>query len=159
MSTLYTAEDIVKIAQAPFLSGIAVSMVDLGLVSSIPEMVALSSILADAALKYPDNHIIQLAFSQQAIKEGKFQVEGLKIQPEDVKSGAIVDRAIAAINEAIERLTGKATDHEIAQYKEFVYSAADAVAKAAGSGIFGSGEKVSVSEAAALAKIKASLAI
>lgn len=159
MSTLYTDSELQKIAQAPFLTGVAVSMVDLGLVSSIPEIAALSSVLADAALKYPNNSIVQAAFSEQAIKDGKFQLERLKVQPEEVKSGAIVDRAIDSISEAITALSSKASDQEIIQYKEFIYSAAEAVAKAAGSGLFGSGEKVSATEAAALSKIKSALAI
>ncbi len=159
MSTLYTDAELQKIAQAPFLTGVAVSMVDLGLVSSIPEIAALSSVLADAAFKYPNNSIIQAAFSEQAIKDGKFQLERLKVQPEEVKSGAIVDRAIDSISEAVTALSGKASDQEIVQYKEFIYSAAEAVAKAAGSGLFGSGEKVSATENAALSKIKLALAI
>jgi len=158
MST-YTPEELSKIAEAPFLTGIAVSLVDLGLVSSVTEVAALSTVLATAAEKYPSNTIIQAVFSEQSFKDGTFKPAKLTVKPEEVQSGAVVDRAITSIETALELVKGKATDEEILQYKEFIYSAADKVANAAGSGFFGSGEKVSEKEAIALDKIKAALAI
>jgi hypothetical protein len=48
----------------------------------------------------------------------------------------------------------------VTEFKQFIYACAEAVANAAGSGLFGSGsEKVSTEEAAALAKIKAALSL
>jgi hypothetical protein len=60
---------------------------------------------------------------------------------------------------SVELIESKATPIEIDQYKEFLYTCADAVANAAGSGLFGSGStKVSAKEAA-LAQIKAALMV
>jgi hypothetical protein len=70
-----------------------------------------------------------------------------------------VDTAIAKITEALTLLNAKATADEVQEDKDFLYACCDRVANAAGSGLFGSGNpKVSDTEAAALAKIKAALA-
>ena len=159
MTTNFTAEELSKIGEAPFLTGIAVSLIDLGLVSSVTEVAALSSVLAGAAEKYPNNSIIQPVFSEQSIKDGTFRPEKLSVKPEEVQSGTVVDRAITSINNALELVKGRASESEILEYKQFIYDAADAVAKAAGSGLFGSGEKVSDKEVIALSKIKATLGI
>ncbi|MDX2232396.1 MAG: hypothetical protein NW220_22390 [Leptolyngbyaceae cyanobacterium bins.349] len=150
----FTPEELKTIAQAPVLAGLAVSMVDLGIVSTVPEAAALSKEIAGAAQKYPDNAVIQSVFSEEALKSGTVKLEKPAIKPEDVESGALVEQAIAAINAAIEFVNGKATEAEVSEYKSFVYACAEAVANAAGSGLFGSGVKVSEKEAAALAKFK-----
>jgi queuine/archaeosine tRNA-ribosyltransferase len=82
------------------------------------------------------------------------------VQAEDVKSGVIVTKAIAAVDFALAAIGNKATPEEITEFKQFIYACAQAVASAAGSGLFGSGDpKVSPEEAAALTKIKAALNI
>ena len=155
----YTPQELTVIAEAPFLAGLVVSLVDLGIVSTVTEAVALSKELAGAAKKYPNNTIIQSVFSEAAIKSGAVKLEKPEIKPEEVQSGVVVDKAIASIDAALSILNGKATPEEISEYKTFIYASADAVANAAGSGLFGSGVKVSNKESTALAKIKAALAI
>lgn len=157
MATNFTPDELKTIIKAPMMTGLAVSMVDLGLVSTVPEAAALSKEMAGAAIKYPNNTVIQSVFSDEAIKSGTVKVDRPEVKPEDVKSGKVVDDAIAAINSALALLNGKASSEEIAEYKGFVYDCAEAVANAAGSGLFGSGEKVSDKEAAALTKLKAVL--
>jgi hypothetical protein len=156
----YTPEELSTIAEAPMMIGMAVAMVDMGIVSTAIEAAAMSKEVAGAAAKYPSNSIIQSVFSDAAIKSGAIKMEKPDIKPEDVQSGAVVDKAITAVNEAVAVVSGQATPEEITEYKQFVYSCADAVANAAGSGLFGSGSpKVSDKEAAALTRIKAALAI
>lgn len=155
--TTFTLDELKAIAQAPVLTGLAVSMVDLGLVSTVPEAAALSKEIAEAATKYLNNSVIQSVFSEEVIRSGKVKLDKPEVKPEDVQSGKIVDDAIAAINSALALLNGKATPEEITEYKGFVYDCAEAVANAAGSGLFGSGAKVSDKEAAALTKFKAAL--
>lgn len=159
MSASYTPEELKTIAQAPMLTGMAIALVDMGIVSTAVEAAAMSKQITGAAEKYPSNTIIQSAFSYEAMKSGVVKMEKPDIRPEDVQSGAVVDQAIAAITAALSLLDGNATAEEIQQYKAFIYTCAEAVANAAGSGLFGSGAKVSASEAAALAKIKTALAI
>ncbi len=159
MAASYTSQELSIIAEAAVLTGLAVSLVDLGLISSLTEAVALSSVLATSAQKYPDNSIIQSVFSETAIRSGAVKLAKPDIKPEEIQSGSVVDRAIAAINTALDTLNGKATPDEIREYKEFIFSAAEAVANAAGSGLFGTGAKVSDKEAVALAKLKTALAV
>jgi hypothetical protein len=156
----YTPQELSIIAKAPMMIGLAVAMVDLGIVSTAFEAAALSKQLAGAAENYPNNSIIQSVFSVEALKSGQIKVEQPDIKPEEIKSGAVVDQALAAANEALSLLEGKATPAEIDEYKQFLYACGEVVANAAGSGAFGLGsEKVSDKEAIALAKIKTALTV
>lgn len=159
MVTSYTPQELTAIAEAPMIAGLAVAMADLGIVSTAIEAAALSKEMAGAAKRYPKNTIIQSVFSEAAIKSGSVKLEKPEIKPEEVQAGRLVDKAIAAIDSALSVLHGKATSEEIQEYKAFIYACADAVANAAGSGLFGSGEKVSDKEATALTKLKSSLAV
>jgi len=153
----FTPEELKAIAQAPMMTGLAVSMVDLGIVSTVPEAAALSKEMAGAAKKFPNNSVIQAVFSDEAVKSGTVKLDKPNVKPEDVESGKLVNDAIAAINSALAVMNGKASPEEIAEYKGFVYACAEAVANAAGSGLFGSGAKVSEKEAAALNQFRAVL--
>lgn len=158
--TTYTAEELSQIATAPMVIGMAVAMVDMGVVSTAIEAAAMSKQVSGAAARYPQNSIIQAVFSDAAIKSGQIKLEKPDIKPEDVQSGAVVDQAIATANQALTLVEGKATPEEVAEFKQFIYACADAVANAAGSGLFGSGNpKVSPTEAAALSKIKIALGL
>jgi hypothetical protein len=132
-------------------------MVDMGLVSIAIEATAMSKQIANAADNYPNNTIIQAAFSQEAFKSGQVKMDKPNITPEDAKSGAVLDQAIEAITAALGVVKTQATAAEVAEYKQFIYDCGEAVAEAAGSGLFGSGTKVSAPEAAALEKLKAAL--
>jgi hypothetical protein len=156
----YTPQELTTIAEAPMMVGMAVAMADMGIVSTAIEAAAMSKEVAGAAKKYPSNSIIQSVFAEEVLKSGSVKMQKPDIKPEDVESGAVVDKAIAAVEAAVSAVAGKATPEEVTEFKQFVYSCGDAVANAAGSGLFGSGgPKVSDKEAAALAKIKAALAI
>lgn len=159
MAENFTLEEAKTIAQAPVMAGLAISMVDVGILSTVPEAAALGKEVAGAATKYASNSVIQAVFSEEALKSGTVKLDKPEIKAEDVEAGVLVDQAIAAINAAVGLLDGKATVAEIQEYKEFILTCAEAVAKAAGSGLFGSGAKVSDKEAAALAKIKAVLGV
>jgi hypothetical protein len=156
----YTSEELSTIAQAPMAIGMAVAVADLGIISSAIEAIALWKEIVGAAKKYPSNSIIQAAFSEVVLTSGQIERKKPDIQPEDVKSGVVVTQAIATVDRAIAVIGTKATSTEITQFKQFVYACAEAVANAAGSGLFGSGNpKVSPEEASALVKIKAGLGI
>ncbi|TVQ46121.1 MAG: hypothetical protein EA365_06460 [Gloeocapsa sp. DLM2.Bin57] len=160
MSNQYTETELKTIANAPMMVGMAISMVDLGIISTAIEAAAMSKQFVTAAKKYPNNSIIQAVFSEENFKSGVIKPEKPQISPEEVKSGALLDKAIAATTEAITVLDGKATPEEITEYKQFIYSCADAVAEAAGTGLFGSGSpKVSPDEAVALSRLKTFLGL
>jgi hypothetical protein len=158
--TEYIQQELDTIAEAPMFIGMAVALVDMGVISTAIEAVALSQQLANVANKYSSNSIIQSVFSEAVLRSGHVKLKKPDIKPEDVQSGAVVDRAIASAKNALAVVEDKATSDEISQYKEFLYACADAVANAAGSGLFGTGSnKVSDKEAVALAKIKAALMV
>ena len=156
----YTPEELNTIAQAPMAIGMAVALTDVGVVSTAIEAVALSKELAGAAKKYPTNSIVQATFSEAVLSSGKIKRSKPDVKAEDIESGAIVINAIATVDRAIATIGTKATPEEITQFKQFIYACAEAVASAAGSGLFGSGDpKISPTEASALTKIKAALSI
>jgi hypothetical protein len=156
----YTSDELSAIASAPMSIGMAVAMADMGIVSTAIEAVALTKEIVGAAKKYPTNSIVQAAFSETALTSNKIERKKMDVKAEDVESGAIVAKAIAAVDVAVAAIGTKATPTEVTEFKQFIYACAEAVANAAGSGLFGSGNpKVSPEEAAALAKIKAALGI
>jgi hypothetical protein len=156
----YTPEEMSTIAEAPMLIGMAIASVDMGIVSTAIEAAAMSKEITGAAKKYPTNSIIQAVFADDVLRSGSVKMQKPDVKPEEVQSGAIVDKAITAVNAAVTIVNSKATPEEVQEYKQFIYSCADAVANAAGSGLFGSGsQKVSDKEAAALTKVRAALSV
>ncbi|MGQ9870480.1 hypothetical protein [Leptodesmis sp.] len=151
----YTADESKTVVQAVMMSGMAVAIADIGIISTAIEMSALARELVGATRNYPNNSIIQSIFSEVALKHNSPGEVPKDITPENAS-----DKAIEAINSAISLLSTKATPEEVNEFKQFVYTSAEAVANAAGSGLFGSGtQKVSDREAATLAKLKAALGI
>jgi hypothetical protein len=161
MTASYTPEELTKIAGAVMISGMAVAMVDAGIISSAIEATALANEVAGAAKKYASNTVIQALFSESAVQELKDNPAAkITVKAEDLRPDTAVDTAITKINDALGLISAKATPEELQEYKEFVYACCDRVANAAGSGLFGSGTpKVSATESAALAKIKAVLGL
>ncbi len=156
----YTPAELSAIANAPMSIGMAVAMADMGIVSTAIEAVALTKEIVGAAKKYPSNSIIQAVFSEAMLTSGDIKRQKPDVTAEDVKSGAVVTKAIASVDFAVAAIGSKGTPAEITEFKQFVYACGEAVANAAGSGLFGSGNpKVSTEEAAALAKIKAALSV
>lgn len=155
----FTLEELRAIIQAPMITGLSVAMVDMGIVSTAIEAAALSKQVAGAAEKYPNNVIIQAAFSEETLKSKQIKLDKPNVNPEDVQSGAIIDNAIADITTALQVVEGKATEADISEYKQFIYDCGLAVAEAAGSGLFGLGKKVSDDEAATLNRLKVALGL
>ncbi|UBF26349.1 hypothetical protein K9N68_33435 [Kovacikia minuta CCNUW1] len=151
----YTSQESAAVVKAVMTSGLAIAVADLGIVSTAIEGIALAKEIAGAAQKYPNNSIIQGVFSEAALKQNPLEKPTTsEITPENA-----IDLAIAAINEAIVVLEPKASPDEIREFKSFIYASAESVANAAGSGLFGTGPKVSDKEAVALSELKAALAV
>ncbi len=155
----YAIAELQTLVRAPMMTGLSVAMIDMGLVSTAIEAAAMSKQISGAAQKYRSNSIIQAAFGEETLKSGDVKLEKPDIKPEDVKSGVMIDGAIADINAALVVVEGKAAAEEVAEYKQFVYDCGVAVAEAAGSGLFGTGTKVSQAEAAALSRFKVALGL
>ncbi|MGB3139011.1 MAG: hypothetical protein WBG38_07140 [Nodosilinea sp.] len=135
-------------------TGLAIAMADGGIVSTGIELAAMLKEVRGAAKKYPTNSIIQVAFGR------KSNYTAPDAKSEDTQSDALIDQAIDRINAALAVAAGKASNTEVAEYKQFICDCGMAAASAAGKGPFGTGrEKVSEAETAALTKIKAALGI
>ncbi len=157
----YTPEELSQLGAAIMASGMAVSIVDMGIISTAIEAKAMAEEVTDAAKKYPDNAIIQSLFSQTAVDqlrtEESFKVE---VDSEEMQPAFAVNTAICKIEQALAILVDKATPTEIQEYKTFIYACAERVANAAGSGLFGTGSpKVSKKEAIALTKLREALGL
>jgi hypothetical protein len=155
----YTPEELAKISGAVTISGMAIAVVDAGIISTAIEAAAMAKEVMGAATKYPNNTVIQTLFSPEAARQLKDNPSArMALKADELKPEVAVNTAISKINEAIAVMDGKATAVEIQEYKDFIYACCDRVANAAGSGLFGSGNpKVSATEAAALVQIKAAL--
>ncbi|MEX0269685.1 hypothetical protein AB3R30_11110 [Leptolyngbyaceae cyanobacterium UHCC 1019] len=152
--SLYTPEETTAVIKAVTLAGMAVSIADIGIVSTALEAGALAQQVVGAAKNYPNNSIVQSVFSAEAVKNNSPKA------PEGMTPDNLIDTAMSAINEAVAIVTAKATPAEVEEYKQFIYTAAEHVAKAAGEGLFGTGStKVSDNEAASLTKLKAALSV
>ncbi len=157
--TTFTNDELKTIAKAPMMTGMAIATVDLGIVSAAIEAAAMTKEFISAGKKYPDNSVIQAVFSEESLKSGSMKMEKPDVKAEEVTSGKLIDMAIADIHSALSVIQPKATETEVQEYKEFIYACADHVANAAGSGLFGSGTKVTEKEKVALDKIKTALGI
>lgn len=155
MTSTYTPDEAAKVLKAVTLSGIAVSIADMGIVSTAIEATTLAKEVLGVSKKYPNNSIIQGVFSEEAMKASPSRET-----PKDLTPDNAAEQAIAAITDALAALETKATPEEISEYKQFIYSASEHVASAAGSGLFGSGNpKVSDTESAVLTKLKVALGV
>ncbi len=148
----YTDAEWKTLLMAPLSAGFAVAMSDFGLISTAIEGSAMNKELTEAVQKYSGNELIQSLFK-------KGEAEPVKIEASELGSSAemAVEKAMEYVAEATQILSEKSPS-ELADYKELIYSVGDRVANAAGSGLFGSGAKVSAKEAAVLEKLKAALA-
>lgn len=152
MTATYTPEELSAVIKAVTISGLATAIADVGIVSTAIEAAAMAKEVVGASQKYPNNALIQTAFSPESIRQNSPET------PKDITPDNAADKAIASIQDALAILNGKATPEEVNDYKQLVYAVADRVANAAGEGLFGSGaQKVSAKEAATLAKLKAAL--
>ena len=158
MTATYSDQELNAIVNGAMLIGMAVAMADMGIISTAIEAAALSKEILGAAAKFPNNTVIQAAFSDTALRHGSIKINKPDVKSEDIATGVFVTNAIAAVNSVVASLESKATAAEIQEYKSFVYGVAETVAKAAGSGLFGSGDpKITDKEATALAKIKTAM--
>jgi hypothetical protein len=71
----------------------------------------------------------------------------------------VLDRALEEVDAAMALAREKADGESVKQYAQLIVDGCIAVAEAAGKGLFGSGEKVSAEEKAALDRIRTHLGL
>ena len=97
-------------------------------------------------------------FDPEALKQG-IKPERLSLTPEDVRDGKVLDRALEEVDGAVALARAKGDAASAQQYCQLIVEGCEAVAAAAGNGLFGSGEKVSAAEKAALDRIRQHLGV
>ncbi|NJL55525.1 hypothetical protein HC928_10260 [bacterium] len=154
MSTTYTTTELDTLRKPPMATGLAIAIADGGFVSTAIEFAAMVKKVRGATQAYPRNSIIQAAFGKDS------HYDPPETQAGNIQSADLVEQAIERIDAALAIVTDKASDAEIAEYKQFIYDCGVAAAEAAGKGPFGRGsKKVSEAEAIVLKTIKETLGI
>lgn len=158
MAVELTKEERNKLMGGPLAAAMAMMAVDMGIFSSAQEAMALGRELAGAAGRYASNPLISSLFDPEALKQG-IQPEKLAVTPEDVRDGKVLDRALEEVDGAVALARSKGDAASAQQYCQLIVEGCEAVAAAAGNGLFGSGEKVSTAEKAALERIRKHLGV
>ncbi|MFM7733224.1 MAG: hypothetical protein ACKO6F_07155 [Cyanobium sp.] len=158
MTIELSADDRNRLLGGPLAAALAVMTVDLGVFSSAQEALALGRELAGAAKRYADNPLIASLFDEEALRQG-IRPEKLQVTPDDVRNGRVLDRALGEVDEALALARTRADEASMKQYAQLIVDGCVAVAEAAGKGLFGSGEKVSAEEKAALDRIRTHLGL
>ena len=152
----FTNQDWELIQTAPLLTGLAVIVWNSGVLSKAIETITLINQLKNAQNVYPNNELIQSLFGQNH-GEIDEMIEGHR--KSITNSDEFVDQMLDANQLAVSHIEQKALPSEVEEYKQFVYLCAEKVARSAGEGLFGTGEKVSQKEVNLLAQIKSSLGL
>ena len=158
MAVELTKEERNKLMGGPLAAAMAMMAVDMGIFSSAQEALALGRELAGAAGRYASNPLISSLFDPEALKQG-IQPQKLAVTPEDVRDGKVLDRALEEVDGAVALARAKGDAASAQQYCQLIVEGCEAVAAAAGNGLFGSGEKVSSAEKAALDRIRQHLGV
>ena len=158
MAVELTKEERNKLMGGPLAAAMAMMAVDMGIFSSAQEAMALGRELAGAAGRYASNPLISSLFDPEALKQG-IQPEKLTVSAEDVRDGKVLDRALEEVDGAVALARTKGDAASAQQYCQLIVESCEAVAAAAGNGLFGSGEKVSAAEKAALDRIRQHLGV
>lgn len=143
----FNADEWATIAEAPVLAGMRV--VTAGRGGTIRESIAIGQTYAKARQEHGESELLDaLVASPPAIDQGRLQ-----------EGGDLKQASAARLEEAARLVEQKATPEELASYKEFVLTLAQAVAEAHKEGGFAGigGKAVSEDEQAALDEIAATL--
>lgn len=158
MTVELTTDERNKLLGGALSAAMAVMSVDMGIVSSAQEAMALGKELSAAATRYASNPLISSLFDPEALKQG-IRPEKLEVTPDDVRNGKVLDRALAEVDEAMTLARSKTDEATADQFAQMIVDGCQAVASAAGKGLFGSGEKVSAEETACLNRIRQHLGV
>ena len=158
MALELTTDERNRLFGGPIAAAMAVMAVDMGVVSCVQEVLALGKELAGASSRYASNPLITSLFDPEALKKG-LRPEKLQVSADDVRNGTVLDRALEEVDEAMALARSKTDEATAKQFAQLIVDGCVAVAEAAGKGLFGSGEKVSVEEKAALDRIRQHLGL
>jgi hypothetical protein len=157
MTLTLTTDERLQLLSGPLAAATAVMAVDLGVFSSVREALALGEALSSAASRHADNPLIASLFSPESLRQG-LPRESV-FTAEDVRAGTVLDHALERVDQALTLARTKVDAASAQQFAQLIVDGCVAVAEAAGKGLFGSGERVSPEEKAALDRIRQHLDI
>jgi len=142
----FSEEEWKRVLEGPTSAGLVVIASDRG--GSIRETFSMAKVYAEARQQHGDS---QLLDEIVAAKPDVLTFHG--VSPEQLKANALQN-----VQTAVGVLEGKASDEEIAEFKQFVLTLANHVAEARKEGFMGfTGERVSDAERQAIADVEAAL--
>lgn len=157
-TTSLTSDERNRLLAGPLAAAMAVMSIDMGIFSSAQEAIALGRTLATASSRYSANPLIANLFDPEALKAG-IRPERMEVTPEDIRDGKLLDRALEEVDAALTLAGTKGDEATVRDFRQLIMDGCVAVAEAAGQGLFGSGEKVSAGERAALERIRQHLGL
>ena len=142
----FSEEEWKQVLEGPTSAGMVVIVSDRG--GSIRETFSMAKVYAEARQQHGDSQLLD------EIVAAKPEMDKTRASsPEQLKANALQN-----VQTAVGLLEGKATDEEVAEFKQFVLTLANHVAEARKEGFMGfTGERVSDAERAAIGEIESAL--
>jgi hypothetical protein len=142
----FSDEEWKQILEAPPSAGLIVIASDRG--GSIRESFSMAKAYAEARQQHGESQLLdEIASAKPEVDHTRFH------SPEELK-----EHSLQNVRDAVALLEAKASDEEVAEYKQFILNLANRVAEARREGFLGlSGEKVSDAERTAIADVEAAL--
>jgi hypothetical protein len=142
----FSDEEWKQILEAPPSAGLIVIASDRG--GSIRESFSMAKAYAEARQQHGESQLLdEIASAKPEVDHTRFH------SPEELK-----EHSLKNVRDAVALLEAKASDEEVAEYKQFILNLANRVAEARREGFLGlSGEKVSDAERTAIADVEAAL--
>ncbi|RYE82585.1 MAG: hypothetical protein EOO75_20475 [Myxococcales bacterium] len=126
--------------------GLVATALDVGVVSAVKEFRALVRTMVDAQSAYAGVELITAMVAEA-------ETNKRSDSPPDAPGVGFVDGILAKVPEAVRTVDAKATPDEAQAYRRLLREVARATTEASGSGVFGTGEKVSDDERAFLTRL------
>jgi len=132
----FTEKEIFLLTNTPMLIGTVMSLAEDSGMGTIKELLASSKTFIEGTKEYPDNAIITGVLPLSKTKEMRQKSLSRLKELQIVSSGRLYDQLIEDAKKVSGILSEKATDKEADEYKKWVMSIAENVAKAAKEGGF-----------------------
>ncbi len=148
----FTEEQWTKIVEAPVSAGLAISLLDMGVVSFIKEFSALTKAVLAAKRDFADKPLVSAVIAEFEAKSSDQNGEG----PSQKKTPGQI---LGELAEVIAVVRSKAPAEEATEFAKFLFGISQQVAAASGSGFLGFGEKISPAEREFLGQLRVALGL
>jgi hypothetical protein len=161
--TSFTPEQWNEIVNLPAQVAAFTSAIDFGIFTSLAEIKVIVTLLEQARTRYKSTLVrtminyIELAPKSED-RQAQVQQASEFFDPKQASTPQVaIERMSAQVARVLEIVAGKATESEVAEFKDFILFTANSVANAAKEGFLGRGGPVSKKEAAFLEALRRAL--